>query len=92
MSFRWLTTAGSWITRVTRGFRRSSRGKLLVDSDVLSINYSVETVNGTVYLLGIAQDEAELARVTEHARSIEDVKRVVSHVVLKDDRHRPVTP
>ena len=68
------------------------KGKLLVDGDVLSINYSVETVNGTVYLLGIAQDEAELARVTEHARSIEDVKRVVSHVVLKDDRHRPVTP
>ena len=68
------------------------KGKLLVDGDVLSINYSVETVNGTVYLLGIAQDEAELTRVTEHARSIEDVKRVVSHVVLKDDRHRPVTP
>ena len=68
------------------------KGKLLVDGDVLSINYSVETVNGTVYLLGIAQDEVELARVTEHARSIEDVKRVVSHVVLKDDRHRPVTP
>ena len=68
------------------------KGKLLVDGDVLSINYSVETVNGTVYLLGIAQDEAEIARVTEHARSIEDVKRVVSHVVLKDDRHRPVTP
>ena len=68
------------------------KGKLLVDGDVLSINYSVETVNGTVYLLGIAQDEAELARVTEHARSIENVKRVVSHVVLKDDRHRPVTP
>lgn len=68
------------------------KGTLLVDGDVLSINYSVETVNGTVYLLGIAQDEAELARVTEHARSIENVKRVVSHVVLKDDRHRPVTP
>ena len=68
------------------------KGKLLVDGDVLSINYSVETVDGTVYLLGIAQDEAELARVAEHARSIEDVKRVVSHVVLKDDRHRPVTP
>ena len=68
------------------------KGKLLVDGDVLSINYSVETVDGTVYLLGIAQDEAELTRVTEHARSIEDVKRVVSHVVLKDDRHRPVTP
>ena len=68
------------------------KGKLLVDGDVLSINYSVETVNGTVYLIGIAQDEAEHARVIAHARGIEDVKRVVSHVVLKDDRRRPVTP
>ena len=68
------------------------KAKLLVDGDVRSINYSVETVNGTVFLLGIAQDETELARVTEHARDIEDVKRVVSHVVMKDDRRRPVTP
>ena len=68
------------------------KGRLLVDGDVLSINYSVETVNGTVYLIGIAQNEAELVRVIEHARGIEDVKRVVSHVVLKDDRRRPVTP
>ena len=68
------------------------KGRLLVDGDVLSINYSVETVNGTVYLIGIAQDDAELVRVIEHARGIEDVKRVVSHVVLRDDRRRPVTP
>ena len=68
------------------------KAKILVDGDVLSINYGVETVNGTVYLLGIAQDEAELARVIEHAHGIEDVKRVVSHVVIKDDRRRPVTP
>ena len=68
------------------------KGRMLVDGEVLSINYSIETVNGTVYLIGIAQDEAELDRVIEHARGIEDVKRVVSHVVLKEDRHRPVTP
>ena len=68
------------------------KGKLLVDTDVFSINYSVETVNGTVYIIGIAQDEAELERVMEHARSIEDVKRVVSHVVMKDDSSRPATP
>ena len=68
------------------------KGRLLVDSDVLSINYAIETVNGTVYLIGIAQDEAELARVIAHARGIEDVKRVVSHVAIKDDPRRPVTP
>ena len=68
------------------------KGRLLVDGDVLSINYGIETVNGTVYLIGIAQDEAELARVIEHARGIENVKRVVSHVAIKDDPRRPVTP
>ena len=68
------------------------KAKLLLDGDVLSINYSVETVNGTVYLMGIAQDEAELKRVMDHARVIDDVKRVVSHVVLKDDPNRLTTP
>ena len=68
------------------------KGRLLVDGEVLSINYAIETVNGTVYVIGIAQDEAELARVVAHAHDIEDVKRVVSHVVVKDDQSRPVTP
>jgi len=42
-----------------------------------------------VYLMGIAQDEAELSQVAEHARNIGGVKDVVSHVVLKDDPRRP---
>ena len=65
------------------------RTRLLVDFDVLSLNYSIETVNGTVYLMGIAQDEAELSQVTQHARNVDGVKDVVSHVVLKDDPRRP---
>ena len=66
--------------------------KLLLDFDILSINYDVETVNGTVYLLGIAQSEDELERVEEHASSIGGVKGVVSHVVMKDDPRRPARP
>ena len=66
--------------------------KLLLDFDILSINYDVETVNGTVYLLGIAQSEDELKRVEEHASSIGGVKGVVSHVVMKDDPRRPARP
>ena len=68
------------------------KAKLLLDGDVLSINYSVETVNGTVYIMGIAQNEAELERVMEYARDIGGVKRLVSHVVMKDDPRRPATP
>ena len=66
--------------------------QLLLDLDILSVNYDIETVNSTVYLMGIAQDEEELERVKEHARSIEGVERVVSHVVMKDDPRRPAPP
>ena len=74
-----------WISR-----RLNTR--LLFDIDVLSINYDVETVNGTVYLLGIAQSEEEHKRVRYHASNIGGVKRIVSHVVMKDDPSRPPPP
>lgn len=57
--------------------------KLTFDEQVLAINYAVETVGGVVHLIGIAQDEAELDRVRNHARDISYVKRVVSHVRVK---------
>jgi osmotically-inducible protein OsmY len=66
--------------------------KMLLNKDVLSINYNVETVNGTVYLMGIAQDQKELDLVIALARDVPKVNRVVSHVVLKDDPSREPTP
>lgn len=64
------------------------KSELLFDGAVSSINYSIETVRGVVYLLGVAQNQAELDRVTNHARGIEYVKKVVSHVRIKP----PPTP
>lgn len=64
------------------------RTKLIGDRLVSDINYSIETVNGVIYLMGVAQNEAELQRVTNHARNISGVNRVVSHVRLKTDPTR----
>lgn len=58
--------------------------KITFDADILAINYSVETVNSVVYLIGIAQDQAELDRVLAHARGIDRVRRVITHVRIKD--------
>ena len=66
--------------------------RLLFDLDILSVNYNISTVNGTVYLLGIGQDENELEQVKAHARSVGGVKRVVSHVIMRDDPRRPAPP
>lgn len=57
--------------------------KITFDEKILAINYAIETVGGTVYLIGIAQNDAELERVKNHARSISYVRRIVSHVRIK---------
>lgn len=64
------------------------RTKMLRDGKVSDVNYSVETINGVVFLIGIARDQGELDRVTSHARNISGVSKVVSHVVLADDPRR----
>jgi osmotically-inducible protein OsmY len=69
----------TWITG-------SLKTKLMLDKYVQSINYTIDTVNGTVYLMGIAQDQAELDRVTDHARNMNYVKNVVSYVRLRGEK------
>jgi osmotically-inducible protein OsmY len=64
------------------------KSTLLFDKDVSAINYSIETVNQVIYLMGVAQSQAELDRVVGHAKDIAYVRRVVSYVLLKDDPRR----
>ncbi|MBX3505987.1 MAG: BON domain-containing protein [Parvibaculum sp.] len=59
------------------------RTRLTADRNVSGINYSIETVNGTVYLMGTALNQAELDRVIAHARDISGVRNVVSYVEVK---------
>ena len=62
---------------------------LLFDKQVSSINYSIETVGGTVYLIGLAQDRVELDRVMNHARGLSYVKKVVNYVQIKRPPSNP---
>jgi osmotically-inducible protein OsmY len=64
------------------------KGRLLFAKEINSVNYSVEVINGSVYLLGVAQTPAELDRVLNIARNISNVKRVVTHILMKDDPRR----
>ena len=64
------------------------RSKLLFDGEIVGINYSIDTVRGTVYLLGVAQNREEMERVLNHARNLSYVLRVVNHAILKTDPRR----
>jgi osmotically-inducible protein OsmY len=68
------------------------RTRLLFARGVNSINYSVEVVNGTVYLLGVSADQAEHDRVVGIARNMANVRRVVSHIINRDDPRRTRPP
>ncbi len=60
------------------------RNKLRFDKEVSSLNYSVEVVNQHIFIIGVAQDQAELDRVMAHARDVRYVRRVVNYVRIKE--------
>ena len=64
------------------------KSRMLFNRDILSVNYSIEVVNGSVFVIGVAQSDRELNRVLYTARNIGNVKRVISHVLMKDDPAR----
>ena len=69
------------------------RSALVLAREIESINYSIDTVQGSVYLMGFAQDQAELEQVIGIARTIENVKQVVSYVKMAGTPEpQPVQP
>lgn len=66
------------------------RLRLLTALDVSDSNFDFETVNSTVYILGVARDRGELEYVAELAATIAGVERVVSHALLADDPRRGI--
>lgn len=61
------------------------KGDLLCDGDIKSLNYSIKTVSGIVYLMGAAQSEEELEKVLNYARNIRNVQKVVCYANVKPD-------
>jgi len=81
---------GASFTQATRdtAITAKLRAQIMQDSEVSAINYTIETVRGTIYLMGIAQNGTELTRVVNHARGISGVRNVISHIQLKNDPAR----
>jgi osmotically-inducible protein OsmY len=63
----------------------SLRTKIIFDRDIQSVNYTIDTVKGVVYLMGIAQNQTELNKVIAHARRTSYVKNVVHYVKMVGD-------
>lgn len=59
-----------------------AKTRLLLDKNIRSSNYNIVTVNGVIYVLGLAQNEEELYDVTQILSTISGVSSVVSHVTV----------
>jgi osmotically-inducible protein OsmY len=62
------------------------RTKLITDGNISSLNFSIDVVNGTVYLSGVAADAEEMNRVVAHARDIRFTQQVVNYITLQSDK------
>jgi osmotically-inducible protein OsmY len=59
------------------------RSAMVLDPKIRSVNYTIDTVNGSVYLIGAARSQAELDRADQIARYVPGVRRVVSYVTIR---------
>ena len=58
------------------------RTQMMITKDVRSMNYTIDTVKGTVYLMGLARSDFELDKVKDIASRTLGVKQVVSYVKI----------
>jgi osmotically-inducible protein OsmY len=57
---------------------------LMFDKDIRSLNYSIRTVKGVVYVMGTAQSQAELDKVLAYARNTKGVDKVMDYVHMRE--------
>jgi osmotically-inducible protein OsmY len=68
------------------------KSSLLFEDDLYSLNYTIETSNGIVYLTGVGQNEAEINKVVEIARNVSGVRKVVNLVKVKGQESQITEP
>ncbi|MEM8914266.1 MAG: BON domain-containing protein [Pseudomonadota bacterium] len=57
--------------------------RITFDTSIRAVNYTVDTVEGVIYLMGIAQNEGERDRVIRHARQIPYVRQISDYTRIK---------
>ena len=59
------------------------KGKLILEENVNSLNYNIETVNKLVYIIGIATSESEKSLVINIAQNVFGVEEVIDYISIK---------
>ena len=62
------------------------RGKMIADKNISSLNFSIDVVNGIVYLSGVASSPEEMNKVVSYAENLQFVQEVVNYIILAKDQ------
>ena len=62
------------------------RGKMIADKDISSLNFSIDVVNGIVYLSGVASTPEEMNKVISYAENLRFAQEVVNYIILEQDQ------
>ena len=61
------------------------RAALIINKNIKSSNYQIDTYKKNIYIYGIAKNREELEIVVDEANSILDVNKVVASILLVED-------
>ena len=64
------------------------RTALIINKNVKSANFNIDTINKKIYVFGIAYDENEKKEIIQEAKQIVDVKEVVTSILMVSDLSR----
>ena len=59
--------------------------KLMLDEEINSLNYNIETVNKIVYIIGISRSNDEKQKAIELAKEVFGVEEVVDYITIKSE-------
>lgn len=74
-------TLGTYVTDCM--ITTKAKNALLFETQIKSLNYSIKTVGGKLYLMGIAQNKEEHDLATQILSKVGGVKQIVSYVRIK---------
>jgi len=59
--------------------------KLVLDEEINSLNYNIETVNKIVYIIGISSSSEEKQRAIDLSKEVFGVEEVVDYITIKSE-------
>ena len=64
------------------------RTALILNKNVKSANFNIETINKKIYVFGIARDDNEKKEIIQEAKLIVDVDEIITSILMVEDLSR----